>query len=324
MNDFSPSQSVVARAKDVRAQAVHWFERRHFWDWSDRDQAEFDAWLAQSFAHRAAYVRLDTVWQRAELISAFRPASPSPRSAMFPLLLKMAAGFAIVAVIGAGTAAYLMRPQERVYSTAIGGHETVAFADGSRIELNTNTVLRARMTTQERVVWLDRGEAFFQIKHDSAHPFVVMAGKHRVTDLGTKFTVRREPNLLRVAVMQGRVTFDTPDSPTPSQVALLSPGDVATAIAADVSVKRASAKALKDETSWRHGALVFDKTALADAAAEFNRYNAKKIIIADPAVASLTIDGTFRTEDAELFSRIARVALGLHVEEDNNRILIMR
>ena len=43
----------------------------------------------------------------------------------------------------------------------------VSFADGTRIELNTDTVLRARMTTSERTVWLDQGEAYFQVKHDS-------------------------------------------------------------------------------------------------------------------------------------------------------------
>ena len=56
------------------------------------------------------------------------------------------------------------------------------FADGSRIELNTNTVLRARMTTDQRIVWLEKGEAYFRIKHDSTHPFIVMVGwppRHR-------------------------------------------------------------------------------------------------------------------------------------------------
>ena len=76
-----------------------------------------------------------------------------------------------------------------MFSTEVGGHETVTFSDGTRIELNTNTVLRARMTTAQRTVWLDKGEAYFQVKHDPAHPLTVIAG-HRVTDLGTEFLVR--------------------------------------------------------------------------------------------------------------------------------------
>ena len=41
-----------------------------------------------------------------------------------------------------------------------------------------------------------------------------MAGDHRVTDLGTKFVVRRDPRQLEVAVVQGRVRFDAPDKQT--------------------------------------------------------------------------------------------------------------
>jgi transmembrane sensor len=324
VSQIPAKQRTQARADDVKTQAAAWFERRHFWHWSEKDQAELDAWIAQSLAHRIAYVRLDAMWQRTELLSAAQPASDAPRKAALPAFVKIAAVFIAASVIGAGAFAYLATPRERVFSTGLGGHETVTFADGSKIELNTNTVLRARMTTTERTVWLDKGEAYFQIKHDSAHPFVVMVGTHRVTDLGTKFTVRQEKGHTEVAVIQGRVTFDAPDSPTLSQVALLTAGDVATATASNVSVRRENEKALSTELSWRHGVLVFDKTELGEAAAEFNRYNREKIVIADPAVASRTIDGTFRTEDVQLFARIAQVALGLHVEDGADKIVITR
>ena len=64
------------------------------------------------------------------------------------------------------------------------------------------TVLRARVSAHERLVTLERGEAYFQIAHDPKHPFVVMAGDHRVTDLGTKFLVRRDNKTLEVAVTE--------------------------------------------------------------------------------------------------------------------------
>lgn len=324
MTKIPANQPFPVRASDVKTQAAAWFEKRHFWSWDEKDQAEFDAWIAQSLAHRAAYVRVDAMWQRTELLSAIRPAPEAPRKILFPVMLKLAAAFVAATVIGAGAFAYLAQPRERVFSTGIGGHETVTFADGSKVELNTNTALRALMTTAERTVWLDKGEAYFQIKHDSAHPFVVMVGTHRVTDLGTKFTVRREVGKTQVAVIQGRVTFDAPDSLRPSQVALLTAGDVATATATDVSIHRENGKALSTELSWRRGMLVFDKVALGQAAAEFNRYNREQIVVADPSVANRIIDGTFRTEDVELFARMAQVALGLHVEDGADKIVITR
>jgi transmembrane sensor len=192
------------------------------------------------------------------------------------------------------------------------------------VELNTNTVLRARMTTQERVVWLDKGEAFFQIKHDPAHPFVVMAGDHRVTDLGTQFMVRRDPGRMEVAVIQGRVTFDRPDAPTRSQVALLMPGDVATATAEGMRVTKAADKVLTNELAWRSGLLVFDKTTLADAAAQFNRYNRIKLVIADPAAALVTIDGTFKVHNIGDFTHLAQAVLGLRIAIHGDEVVISR
>ncbi|HEY5236887.1 MAG TPA: FecR domain-containing protein, partial [Rhizomicrobium sp.] len=199
----------------------------------------------------------------------------------------------------------------------------VRLADGSQVELNTDTVLRADVSADQRTVWLDRGEAFFQVRHDVAHPFVVMAGKQRVTDLGTKFLVRRDSTRFEVAVMEGRVRFDTLDSHAP-QPATLTPGDVAVASANAMLVTRQPAQKLASELGWRHGVLVFEHTTLADAAAEFNRYNSEKLVIADAAAGRRTIGATFRTGDVELFARAAQELLGLRVENRGSEIVISR
>src|SRR6185437_2204115 len=160
-------------------------------------------WLAQSPAHEIAFLRLEEAWGRSERLSALPRSTPErlPRAA--PLLLRIAAALVIAAAIGGFAATQLVHSPERVFSTPVGGHESITFADGSKVELNTNTVLRARMTTEQRIVYLEKGEAFFQIRHDAAHPFVVMVGDRRITDLGTQFVVRREPSRLKVAVVQG-------------------------------------------------------------------------------------------------------------------------
>ena len=312
---------------EIEARAADFLQARRFWDWSAQDDAALDAWLAQSVLHRVAFLRLEAGQERIERLAGLAGAKSHPpraqsRAPFLPVILRIAAVFAIVAIAGALTANYMMRPHDRFYSTPIGGHETVRFADGSQIELNTATSIRARMTTQERIVWLEKGEAFFHIKHDPLHPFVVMAGRHRVTDLGTEFLVKSGPKQLQVTVVQGQVSFDTPDSLSRSQAVLLTPGDVATASAGNVSIAMVSTRALNDELSWRHGVLVFDNATLADAAREFNRYNREKLIVADPAAASMTIVGTFATGDVRLFAQAARDALGLSIETRGNGIVI--
>jgi len=320
------SQSALA-TKSIDTQAASWIERRHFGPWTGEVQAEFDAWLDQSIGHRVAYLRLNSSWKRTKRLAALSAAqakssATAGRKSTGPLLMKVAAGFAVLTLVGLGAAHFLLQPRDRVFSTRVGGHETVTFSDGTRVELNTNTVLRARMTTDQRAVWLERGEAYFEVKHDPVHPFVVMIGNRRVTDLGTKFSVRRGTNKMEVAVVQGRVWFDDSDKQTEKDGTLLTPGDVAVATASGTSVTRKSLQAVTAELTWRQGLLVFDKTTLADVAAAFNRYNRTKLVVSDPAVASIQIGGTFQENDVEDFARLAETVLGLHVKHEADEIVI--
>ncbi len=59
--------------------------------------------------------------------------------------------------------------------------------------------------------------------------------------------------------------------------------------------------------------LVFRHVTLADAAAEFNRYNRQKIIVTDPVASKLEIVGAFPANDLELFGRAAHRILGVPV-----------
>ena len=326
MSEAKQKSASLAEARQIRAEAANWvLKQRDAGAWAAEDQAALDQWLARSPQHMVAYLRLDAAWTRADRLAALRGNAAEAAGARFsPSMLRIAAAFALVAVMGAAAAAYFLMPRDRVFSTPVGGHEVVSFADGSRIELNTDTVIRARMTTGARMIWLEKGEAYFQVRHDAAHPFVVMAGDHRITDLGTKFLVRRDTAKLEVAVMQGRVKFDTPDMQTPLRPALLTPGDVMTATASTVFVTHESARAAAKELSWRHGVLVFDRTTLADAASEFNRYNRGKLVIADPSVANMTIDGTFPATNVRLFARVVQDVLGLRVESRADESVILR
>jgi len=323
----------MSAARDVNAAAAHWLERREFESWNEADEAALSAWLAQAWEHRVAYWRLKDAWEHTDRLSVLRPPAPQPAEApptrrpFRPILFRIAAAALLIAALGAGAAAYYSSntdaPRETIYATQVGGHQTVQLADGSKIELNTDTVLRARVSAHERLVTLDRGEAYFQISHDPKHPFVVMVGDHRVTDLGTKFLVRRDNKNLEVAVTEGRVQLDTPDGRLQSPV-LLTRHEAASVHDNKVFVTRKTALSLTNELGWRHGFLVFDHTTLADAVAEFNRYNQGKLVIADPATARLTMDGTFPIDGISAFTEVAQEVFKLRVERRRERIVISR
>ncbi len=315
-------------ASDVEMRASFWLEQRDFGEWNENTEDTLNAWLADSWENRVAFWRLDAAWNRTERLAALRPntgEAPLPearRRPILPMLMGVAAVFAVVAMLGMGAAHLLSRPGEKTYATPVGGREIIKFADGTRIELNTNTVLRTRMTTAERTVWLDRGEAYFEVKHDAAHPFRVITGNNSVTDLGTKFVIRSDSGRLRVALLDGRVRFGAVNGT--SQSVLLAPGDVVTATADSISITKKSIAAIANALRWRQGVLSFDNALLADVVTEFNRYNREKIVIADPVTASIRISGTFRTGNAEAFIGTVQRVFQLHVARDRENIAISR
>jgi transmembrane sensor len=310
----------------VRAEAAEWLARRDRGPWTEQDQSALDAWLEQSFAHATAFWRLDAAWERADRLHALKrhPGNRLLRAVgngFTTNLFRVAAAALMIGVVGAGVFT-AMPSHERSYETTVGGHETLTLGDGTRVELNTDT--KVRVSSDRRKVWLDRGEAYFDVVHDAAHPFTVMVGDHRVTDLGTKFLVRQNANHVEVSLFEGRAQLDTTGDWSKAHTTTLVPGDVAIATADSISVMKKPEKALSSELGWRRGVLIFRHASLAEAAAEFNRYNRRKLVIEGRAAAHLTIDGTFQADNIDDFTRLAQLVLGVRVENRGSEIAIMR
>jgi len=305
----------LASAKSIEERAADWIERREAGDWSDEDAVALEAWLEQSPVHRVAYLRLKAAWARADRLVVLRPQStdaPRTHKRVRPVALRIAAG---VVLLVAGTTAIreVTHVSDHTYATRLGEHKRVVLSDGSKVELNTNTVLHEQITSRSRTVTLEKGEAYFEVRHDAAKPFVVKLGDRSVTDIGTKFFIRRDTARLSVGVTEGRVQFDTSDDTRPSNPIVLSAGNLAVATPGRITISTQSDKVLSNDLAWRSGMLVFDRTTLAAAVAEFNRYNREKLVIDDPRTSSLLIGGTFRTSDIKLFERVAQDLLGVHV-----------
>ncbi len=281
----------------------------------------------KSPAHLLAFWRLNATWERTHRLAALRPSRPAApnilsRTKQWPLLFRVGAAVAVLACVGVFVAKPFQETPEITYSTPVGGHKTLALSDGSHIELNTDTVLK--VSAHKRRVELVKGEAFFQIKHDSFNPFVVMSNGHRVTDLGTKFRVRSDKNRLEVALLEGSIRFESANPRIPQHTEILTPGDMAVATADSMSVTRKSAQRLSDDSAWRSGMLVFREKTLAEAVAQFNRYNREKLVVDDPRAAMVRIDGSFRTSNLAGFIDMAQHVLSLRVEKRGENIAISR
>ncbi len=310
-------------SETLHTQASGFIEQRDFGNWSDEDQARLDAWIDRSPAHRIAFLRADASWKRTEMLTALRPFRAervTPDKPARKGSWKIAAALIVCGALGAGAAFYFQAPQPHytTYTTAIGGHKTLALADGTEIELNTDTVVRL-LNGDNRKVWLDRGEAFFAVHHDAMRPFEVTVGDHKITDLGTKFLVKHHSDDTEVALIEGSARFDGE-----SRSLTLTPGDVVVANAQAISVSRKKPAVLSTELGWRHGVLIFEQMSLYAVASELNRYNQKKLVVADAAAGGVKIGGTFRTDDVQAIANAAREVFGLHVEDRGSEIVISR
>ncbi len=313
----------MTHADDIEEAAVAWRLRREDPAWSARDEAELSAWIGASTAHRVAWLRADHGFEQAGRLASLRaPPVPAPRtrrSRWRPMAL--AAGLAVAIGLGVLAVTFDIGWPGRAYATEVGARRTVSLNDGSRVELNTASRVRADVRPDHRAVWLEKGEAYFEVAHDPAHPFVVYAGERRITVLGTKFSVRRDGDRVQVAVAQGKVRVEPLRPMAAAPPALMTAGDLAVAERTSTLVTPKAPDKVANELAWRQGRLVFENSNLAEAAAEFNRYNDRKLVVEGEA-ADATISGSFDAQNVEAFARLLRRALRLSVEESDDQIRI--
>lgn len=349
----------MTEAERIESAAADWLARRDSGTWTDADQQKLDAWIAESIAHRVAWLRLASVWQRSDRLSVLRAppflagastntpntsGTPSPAPIRIPLpapastteprtappqrlsrfsTQRIAAGLLVVAAACSWLGwRYTQDWQSEHYATAVGARQSVALPDGSVLTLNTATHVRAVVNGSGRKVWLEDGEAYFDIAHDKAHPFVVIAGDRRITVLGTRFLVRRQGEQVNVTVEEGRVQIASAQAAKEVAPTIITRNQAAVASPNSVLVMSKAPKQIDDELSWRQGRLVFDQTTLGDAAAQFNRYNTRKLVIADPAVARIRIGGSFEANNMSGFVALLKQGFGLAVQDSGNEIRI--
>lgn len=305
--------------KQIEEVAAQWVNRAEAANWSLQDEERLRAWLGESTAHRVAWLRLTSVWERADRLAAVRSAE-APRVARrsYTMRWAMAAAVALIAVLA--NLSWLRN--DASYSTDVGGRQTVSLSDGSRLELNTRTLLRAKISEVERQVWLDRGEAFFDIKSDPNHPFVVHSGDHKVVVLGTKFSVRQEEGRLEVAVLEGRVRVEARVSDPGKPPVIVRGGDMLYGKSAGTLVATNAGSKVQQALSWRHGVLIFDQSTLADVAAQFNRYNQKQLVLLDEQTAQTRIGGSFDAIGVDAFANVLANGFNLRVEEQGDEIRV--
>ena len=320
---FSPSDP-----PQLRRQALGWMVRRNDAGWTAQDEALFQHWLSADPRHAQMYAQCDGRWAQldampADLVAGLRlkleadkaqqaremhtkphRAQASRRHFLF---WPATSAVTMAAMGGVGYMAWQHLQAQplsvQAYHTDRGQQQSIVLADGSRVRLDTATRIEVRMFRQRREVRLLDGQAMFDVQHDG-RPFHVLAASHRVTVVGTRFSVRYTPDIpgndgVQVAVEEGKVRVAAlHDTELDAGTYDLQAGQLLTAgeqLQADRSGGAGDVISVSADgiAPWREQRVSFVDVPLSQALAELERYRPTGLVVHDAKVAALRLSGTF-------------------------------
>lgn len=295
------------RLTDAELEASRWIARLEASDVTLEDHQRFRAWLDVSAENRAAHDAVSRSWDKLDalkLLSLAPPASPErPMRSRRAVLLGGGA-----ATLAAGTAlgVWLITPATTfaaTYETATGERQNASLQDGSAIELNANTILKAAYTERLRSVTLDRGEALFTILSE-ARPFQVRARNHVIALSSGAYLIKLTADRVRLTIISGAANVGALSEPIgANNEALLG--------ATTPNVATISAEQASQRLAWRNHMLALNGESLASAAAEIENQTGVRFVFADASLRDISVGGYIDTRDHRAFVDLLRTNLGL-------------
>lgn len=329
VDDRDITQAVTGDESLLAEEAIAWFTRLRSVQCSAEERRAFESWRTQSPAHTIAFDEAGVLWNDPALGSAAAQRAytsgvvhgggrASPGS--FRWLARFAAAAAVTGLlVTAGFQLDLPLRLTSDYRTSTGERQVVQLSDRSTVTLNTRSAISAAFDAASRRVHLLKGEAFFQVAHDTEKAFAVDS-RHIITRaVGTEFLVREEPDGIRVTVIEGIVEL-APAQPgwTPIRLSVgqqVSVGALGPGPVREIDVASA--------TAWLRGRLVVDDARLGDVLDELRRYHPGMIQVWNSGVNDIRVSGSYNlTDPAQVVTTLAQT-LSIRMARFTDRVVIL-
>ncbi|WP_369989215.1 FecR family protein [Pseudomonas xanthosomatis] len=276
-----------------REQALDWLLRLQQAPQDMPLREQFEQWLASDADNAEAYRKAERLWrlsgQLAPTTSEQWPASAEV--VQLPVRRKVPRrwwlGAAVAACLMLAVAPSLSLRLQADYRTAQGETRDVTLADGSVVQLDSDTAIAVDYAGNQRDVRLLTGQAFFEVKPDKSKPFHVRAEDVQVTVTGTAFNVQLRPGRVGVDVQHGSVRVED------------SAKVLAAALTAGQRLRyrdgqaRLSAFAPSQAAAWRQGQLIADDQPVAELVQELARYLPGTVLLRDDALGAKRVTGVY-------------------------------
>jgi ferric-dicitrate binding protein FerR (iron transport regulator) len=256
------------------------------------------------------------------------------------------AAAAAVLVLGVG-GVLLYRGDQRVplqpvhnkeIATRYGTRSYQELPDGSKLWLNAGSkVTYAEVSAGGRRELTLTGEAFFDVKHDPDHPFIIHTGALDIKVLGTSFNIKAYPNdsTIETTLINGKVEIDWPGGVRegivlkPNEKVVIpvremqrvQAGAAAVAVARKTVTPDPQYKTLI-ETSWVEDKLVFRNEAFSDVSRKLERWYNIHISFEDKRYLDDRLTAYFKDQPIRNVMDALQISLGFHYRIEGDTIHI--
>lgn len=281
---------------EVLEQAADWALALRYGNPDAAERAAFHDWLAQSPAHAAAWQQAQAVFQCFERLPPGVGRRVLDHTDRLPDRRRALGLIGGLAVAGAGALAWqqLWDRWRADVATAVGERRALALPDASALVLNTDSAADIAFTATERRILLRAGEILVTTSPDPApvaRPLLVGTDFGDVRALGTRFSLRRLPDRVRVSVFRDAVEI----RPSRGATQRLEAGAQADFAADGVR----PARRVDDSAAiWEQGMLLAQDMPLAEVLAEMARHR-HGLLRCDPRVAAIRVSGAISLSDTD-------------------------
>jgi transmembrane sensor len=296
----------------VAEAAARWFVRLQDEAATGDDWLAFEAWLAASPEHTAAYERLEQAWvdldaepprARNDVLPFLSPSKPRARPPLSRRAwLATGAGLAASVAVGVLVADQVTAPAPaQTYVTAPGQTREIRLSDGTRMRLNASSRVTVRFEKRARRVEMADAEAAFDVTHDPQRPFLIAAGDREIRVVGTEFNVRRRDGALALTVRRGVVEVRPAGRPeaSPARVAAGhrlthregAPGAALSKVEPDAAF------------GWTQRQLIYEAAPLREVATDLSRSLGTPVRVADAATGQRSFTGVLVLDDRDAVLR---------------------
>jgi transmembrane sensor len=206
-------------------------------------------------------------------------------------------------------------------STLAGEQASLELPDGTRVRLNASSVLRypTEFSGSNREVYLE-GEAFFDVKRNTDHPFIIHGNQAEVKVLGTAFNVRAYPDAetMEVAVKKGKVAM-IPKNPDKREVLFLHEmkKGISTAQEDTWQIEEAN----EADFAWVDGKLIFNELPLKEVVERINLWYGARVTI-DKNIEECRVSCSFQQKDLQEVLQTLSLMLHLEISSSNGRQIL--